>query len=151
MCKREMVIKVKPLATASTIFACNPGDRSGSMRGFPGAMNNFGQWEGPGSNRGRGVSVEHHLVPANKTGLVIGKGKICCHWTGCAVVKASWFYPGGDTIKQINMQSGAHAEIEKNPPPGADLNYKTFIIKGLLIFCMILQFLTQYCWSFVRL
>uniref|UniRef100_H2YJK9 K Homology domain-containing protein n=1 Tax=Ciona savignyi TaxID=51511 RepID=H2YJK9_CIOSA len=81
--------------------------------GMSWGMGSFGQWEGPNmgrGNRGMGVSSEEHLVPANKTGLVIGKG--------------------GDTIKQINMQSGAHAEIQRNPPPGSDLNYKTFIIKG---------------------
>uniref|UniRef100_H2YJL0 K Homology domain-containing protein n=1 Tax=Ciona savignyi TaxID=51511 RepID=H2YJL0_CIOSA len=92
-----------------------PGNRSGGGGGGgpPGGMGSFGQWEGPNmgrGNRGMGVSSEEHLVPANKTGLVIGKG--------------------GDTIKQINMQSGAHAEIQRNPPPGSDLNYKTFIIKG---------------------
>jgi len=37
---------------------------------------------------------------------------------------------GGETIKQINMQSGAHAEILRNPPPGSDMEFKTFVIKG---------------------
>ena len=79
--------------------------------GSQGGMGGFGQWEGPNRGRGMGgVTTEEHLVPANKTGLVIGKG--------------------GDTIKQINAQSGAHAEIQKNPPPGSDINYKTFLIKG---------------------
>ncbi|CAJ0933821.1 unnamed protein product, partial [Mesorhabditis belari] len=47
-------------------------------------------------------------VPANKTGLVIGKG--------------------GETIKQINAESGAHCELSRDPPPNA--NEKVFIIKG---------------------
>ena len=56
--------------------------------------------------------IEDHLVPANRAGLVIGKG--------------------GETIKQINAQSGAHAEIVKNPPAGNDPNYKQFTIKGFI-------------------
>ncbi|CAJ0583608.1 unnamed protein product, partial [Mesorhabditis spiculigera] len=47
-------------------------------------------------------------VPANKTGLVIGKG--------------------GETIKLINNESGAHCELSRDPPPNA--NEKVFIIKG---------------------
>merc|ERR1719187_1820347 len=89
------------------------GGGMGGMRGGPpSGMGGFGQWEGPNRGRGMGgVTTEEHLVPANKTGLVIGKG--------------------GETIKQINLQSGAHAEIQKNPPPGSsDPSYKTFLIKG---------------------
>lgn len=87
------------------------GPMGGMRGGAQGGMGGFGQWEGPNRGRGMGgVTTEEHLVPANKTGLVIGKG--------------------GDTIKQINAQSGAHAEIQKNPPPGSDINYKTFLIKG---------------------
>ena len=47
-------------------------------------------------------------VPANKTGLVIGKG--------------------GDTIKQICSESGAHVELSRDPPPNA--SEKIFVIKG---------------------
>jgi far upstream element-binding protein len=47
-------------------------------------------------------------VPANKTGLVIGKG--------------------GDTIKQICAESGAHVELSRDPPPNA--SEKIFVIKG---------------------
>ena len=36
---------------------------------------NFGQWDGPGM-RGGPIATETHLVPANRTGLVIGKGSI---------------------------------------------------------------------------
>ena len=57
--------------------------------------------------------TEEHLVPANRTGLVIGKG--------------------GETIKQINAQSGARAQIVKDPPPNSDPNYKIFNIKGCSI------------------
>jgi len=34
--------------------------------------------------RGMGVTTEEYLVPANKTGLVIGKGKL--FYSTCAVV-----------------------------------------------------------------
>jgi len=85
----------------------------GATHGGGGTLGNFGLWEAPMGHRGGlggQIGSEEHLVPANKTGLVIGKG--------------------GETIKQINHQSGAHAEIQKNPPPGSDPSYKTFIIKG---------------------
>jgi len=43
-----------------------------------GAPAGFGHWEGPNSRGGGrsmgGVTTEEHLVPANRTGLVIGKG-----------------------------------------------------------------------------
>jgi len=47
-------------------------------------------------------------VPANKTGLVIGKA--------------------GDTIKAINNETGAHVELSRDPPPNA--TEKVFVIKG---------------------
>lgn len=47
-------------------------------------------------------------VPANKTGLVIGKG--------------------GETIKQICNESGAHCELSRDPPPNSA--EKVFVIKG---------------------
>ncbi|CAB3400275.1 unnamed protein product [Caenorhabditis bovis] len=47
-------------------------------------------------------------IPANKTGLVIGKG--------------------GETIKQINSESGAHCELSREAPPNPQ--EKVFIIKG---------------------
>ncbi|BFZ05963.1 hypothetical protein BsWGS_08997 [Bradybaena similaris] len=48
------------------------------------------------------------IVPADKCGLVIGKG--------------------GETIREINRQSGAHVELDRNPPPNP--NEKLFIIRG---------------------
>ncbi|VDP14554.1 unnamed protein product [Soboliphyme baturini] len=47
-------------------------------------------------------------VPANKTGLVIGKG--------------------GETIKQIASESGARVELSRDPAPND--REKVFIIKG---------------------
>lgn len=57
---------------------------------------------------GGSVDTFYMHVPANKTGLVIGKG--------------------GETIKQINAESQAHCELSRDPPPNA--NEKVFIIKG---------------------
>ncbi|XP_059351500.1 far upstream element-binding protein 1-like isoform X5 [Daphnia carinata] len=48
------------------------------------------------------------LVPSTKTGIIIGKG--------------------GETIKQINQQSGAFCELDRRPPPNP--NEKIFIIRG---------------------
>ena len=47
-------------------------------------------------------------VPANKCGLVIGKG--------------------GETIRQINAECDVHCELDRNPP--ANPMEKTFIIRG---------------------
>nr|XP_035123478.2 far upstream element-binding protein 3-like [Callithrix jacchus] len=44
-----------------------------------------------------GVQEITYMVPAHKCGLVIGKG--------------------GENIKSINQQSGAHVELQRNPPP----------------------------------
>lgn len=54
------------------------------------------------------TEVFYMHVPANKTGLVIGKG--------------------GDTIKQICAETGAHVELSRDPPPNP--NEKVFVIKG---------------------
>lgn len=41
--------------------------------------------------------------------------------TGC-------FVTGGETIKQINQQTGAHCELDRRPP--ANPAEKTFVIRG---------------------
>ncbi|KAK0403207.1 hypothetical protein QR680_016781 [Steinernema hermaphroditum] len=60
------------------------------------------------SGAGAQAEVFYMHVPANKTGLVIGKG--------------------GETIKQICGESGAHVELSRDPPPNA--SEKVFILKG---------------------
>uniref|UniRef100_A0A1I7ZYF1 Far upstream element-binding protein 1 n=2 Tax=Steinernema glaseri TaxID=37863 RepID=A0A1I7ZYF1_9BILA len=60
------------------------------------------------SGSGAQSEVFYMHVPANKTGLVIGKG--------------------GETIKQICSESGAHVELSRDPPPNA--SEKVFILKG---------------------
>lgn len=84
----------------------------GGQGGGPG-----GGMSGPGGERsmGRGgggaprdLPEIQYSVPANKCGLVIGKG--------------------GETIRNINQQSGAHVELSKNPPPSP--HEKVFCIRG---------------------
>ncbi|XP_069039322.1 far upstream element-binding protein 3 isoform X2 [Lepisosteus oculatus] len=78
---------------------------------------------GPGGPRGRGrgrgdwnlgapggLQEVTYTIPADKCGLVIGKG--------------------GETIKNINQQSGAHVELQRNPPPNTDPNVRIFSIRG---------------------
>ncbi|XP_069795413.1 far upstream element-binding protein 1 isoform X3 [Narcine bancroftii] len=76
---------------------------------------------GPGRGRGRGqgnwsmpppggLQEFTFTVPSNKTGIIIGKG--------------------GETVKAISQQSGARIELQRNPPPNADPNFKMFIIRG---------------------
>merc|ERR1719322_2385549 len=64
----------------------NVQERDGVMGGrtsHSGSAINFGHWEGPSmSHRGSlggQICSEEHLVPANKTGLVIGKGPTPSH------------------------------------------------------------------------
>ncbi|KAF5914797.1 hypothetical protein HPG69_008917 [Diceros bicornis minor] len=58
-----------------------------------------------------GVQEITYTVPADKCGLVIGKG--------------------GENIKSINQQSGAHVELQRNPPPNTDPNLRIFTIRGI--------------------
>ncbi|XP_024155376.1 far upstream element-binding protein 3 isoform X1 [Oryzias melastigma] len=60
---------------------------------------------GPG-----GLQEVTYAVPADKCGLVIGKG--------------------GETIKNIKEQSRAHVELQRNPPPSTDPNVRIFSIRG---------------------
>ncbi|XP_044295819.1 far upstream element-binding protein 3 isoform X2 [Varanus komodoensis] len=58
-----------------------------------------------------GIQEVTCTVPADKCGLVIGKG--------------------GENIKSINQQSGAHVELQRNPPPNTDPNVRIFTIRGV--------------------
>ncbi|KAB0366597.1 hypothetical protein FD754_010753 [Muntiacus muntjak] len=58
-----------------------------------------------------GIQEVTYTVPADKCGLVIGKG--------------------GENIKSINQQSGAHVELQRNPPPSTDPSLRIFTIRGL--------------------
>lgn len=62
---------------------------------------------------GSGVQVVQHqyqfIVPASKCGIIIGRG--------------------GDTIKQINQQSGSHCEMDRKASQN-QTNEKTFTVKG---------------------
>ncbi|CAG0893004.1 unnamed protein product [Darwinula stevensoni] len=88
--------------------------RGRSFDGGPPGPQGPGGWgergpSGQGWNGGAGGANEVLLpVPANKCGLVIGKG--------------------GETIKGINQQTGAHCELDRRPPPNP--NEKVFVIRG---------------------
>ncbi|XP_073078895.1 far upstream element-binding protein 3 isoform X4 [Manis javanica] len=58
-----------------------------------------------------GIQEITYTVPADKCGLVIGKG--------------------GENIKSINQQSGAHVELQRNPPPNTDPGLRIFTIRGI--------------------
>ncbi|KAJ0013077.1 hypothetical protein NQD34_017411 [Periophthalmus magnuspinnatus] len=57
-----------------------------------------------------GLQEVTYAVPADKCGLVIGKG--------------------GETIKNIKEQSRAFVELQRNPPPNTDPNMRIFSIRG---------------------
>ncbi|XP_042175505.1 far upstream element-binding protein 3 isoform X9 [Oncorhynchus tshawytscha] len=92
----------------------------------------FGSSGGPrGRGRGRGdwvmgspggLQEVTYTILADKCGLVIGKATIGEQARGEA--------GGGDTIKSINQQSGAHVELQRNPPPNTDPNVRVFSIRG---------------------
>ncbi|XP_042912008.1 far upstream element-binding protein 1 isoform X3 [Parasteatoda tepidariorum] len=68
----------------------------------------MGRPGGGGGGGGEGGMEIQFPVPANKCGLVIGKG--------------------GETVKSINQQSGAHVEIARGAPPSP--HEKVFTIRG---------------------
>ncbi|KAJ8346790.1 hypothetical protein SKAU_G00281910 [Synaphobranchus kaupii] len=81
--------------------------------GFGGPVGPRGRGRGRGEwNMGApgGLQEVTYTIPADKCGLVIGKG--------------------GETIKNINQQSGAHVELQRNPPPNTDPNVRIFSIRG---------------------
>ncbi|GBM54715.1 Far upstream element-binding protein 1 [Araneus ventricosus] len=93
-----------------------PGGRGrgrgrGNMPGPGGMRPDFGpggpRMGRPGGGDGGGTEIQFS-VPANKCGLVIGKG--------------------GETVRNINQQSGAHVEIARGAPPNP--HEKIFTIRG---------------------
>ncbi|XP_046385653.1 far upstream element-binding protein 2 isoform X2 [Ischnura elegans] len=95
-----------------------PFDRMGGGRGGAGGGGQYGGggWGerrpggmqgGPGGPMGDKQEATFS-VPAGKCGIIIGRG--------------------GETIKQINMQTGAHCELDRRPP--LNPNEKVFVIRG---------------------
>ncbi|KAJ8285659.1 hypothetical protein GJAV_G00029480 [Gymnothorax javanicus] len=82
-------------------------DGFGGAGGLRSRGRSRGEWNmgAPG-----GLQEVTYTIPADKCGLVIGKG--------------------GETIKNINQQSGAHVELQRNPPPNTDPNVRIFTIRG---------------------
>lgn len=97
------------------------GGGGGGGRGGNGDMYGNGGGGGGGGGYGQsqqapaagGVQVQQEqyqfVVPASKCGIIIGRG--------------------GDTIKQINQQSGAHCEMDRKVSSNQTVE-KTFTIKG---------------------
>ncbi|CAG5867506.1 far upstream element-binding protein 3 [Menidia menidia] len=77
--------------------------------GFGGVMGRRGRGDCSMGASG-GLQEVTYAVPADKCGLVIGKG--------------------GETIKNIKEQSRAHVELQRNPPPNTDPNVRIFSIRG---------------------
>ena len=51
-----------------------------------------------------------------------------CQYSIICCIEIKIFFPGGETIKQINQQSGAHVELQRQPPENP--NEKIFNIRG---------------------
>ena len=90
----------------------NAPDRCAVIQGSPEQINRATQMISElvtrSAQAGGPTETFYMHVPANKTGLVIGKS--------------------GDTIKQICGETAAHVELSRDPPPNA--NEKVFVIKG---------------------
>lgn len=82
-------------------------ERDGFGSSLRGRVRSRGDW--PIGSPGPLQEVTY-TIPADKCGLVIGKG--------------------GETIKNINQQSGAHVELQRNPPPSTDPSTRVFTIRG---------------------
>uniref|UniRef100_A0A8C2Y5K7 Far upstream element binding protein 3 n=1 Tax=Coturnix japonica TaxID=93934 RepID=A0A8C2Y5K7_COTJA len=90
------------------ILTAQERDGFGSLAVARGRGRGRGDWSvgAPG-----GMQEITYTVPADKCGLVIGKG--------------------GENIKSINQQSGAHVELQRNPPPNTDPGVRIFTIRGV--------------------
>ncbi|XP_063643556.1 far upstream element-binding protein 3 isoform X3 [Pan troglodytes] len=90
------------------ILTAQERDGFGGLAAARGRGRGRGDWSvgAPG-----GIQEITYTVPADKCGLVIGKG--------------------GENIKSINQQSGAHVELQRNPPPNSDPNLRRFTIRGV--------------------
>ncbi|XP_054249249.1 far upstream element-binding protein 3 [Indicator indicator] len=90
------------------ILTAQERDGFGSLAVARGRGRGRGDWSvgAPG-----GMQEITYTVPADKCGLVIGKG--------------------GENIKSINQQSGAHVELQRNPPPNTDPGVRIFTIRGI--------------------
>ena len=72
-------------------------------------------------------------VPSSKCGIIIGKGKIIFIYKSKndmlkTLSSFILIILGGETIKQINQQTGAHCELDRRNQ--SNENEKIFIIRG---------------------
>uniref|UniRef100_A0A8C9G2N3 Far upstream element binding protein 3 n=1 Tax=Pavo cristatus TaxID=9049 RepID=A0A8C9G2N3_PAVCR len=98
----------EPLHSDHNSLPSKERDGFGSLAVARGRGRGRGDWSvgTPG-----GMQEITYTVPADKCGLVIGKG--------------------GENIKSINQQSGAHVELQRNPPPNTDPGVRIFTIRGV--------------------
>lgn len=91
-------------------FRGGPRGGPGGFRGGPrgGGRGGGSGWPSGGGGGGGYELQDTFSVPSNKVGLVMGKG--------------------GETIKSICAQSGAHCQVDKTAPEGA--REKNIVIKG---------------------
>lgn len=91
----------------------NQGDWNNGSSGGNSSYNQHHQSQMGGMSGGGGVQVQQEqyqfVVPASKCGIIIGRS--------------------GDTIKQINSQSGAHCEMDRKVSANQTVE-KTFTVKG---------------------
>ncbi|KAI5700813.1 hypothetical protein M8J75_003079 [Diaphorina citri] len=85
-------------------------NRGGGGRDFGGRDRDGRRNEFGGGRGGMDILEETVSIPAGKCGVIIGKG--------------------GETIRQINQQTGAHCEIDRRVPQNGI--EKTFIIRGTI-------------------
>ncbi|KAK0140778.1 Far upstream element-binding protein 3 [Merluccius polli] len=78
--------------------------------GFSGLMSRRGRSDCSAGGASSDLQEITYAVPADKCGLVIGKG--------------------GETIKNIKEQSCAHVELQRNPPADTDPNVRIFSLRG---------------------
>ncbi|CAJ0944213.1 unnamed protein product [Ranitomeya imitator] len=70
-----------------------------------------------------------------------GKGRTRSEWNYCKMHRRDardyihragrQMWSWGENIKSINQQSGAHVELQRNPPPNTDPGVRIFTIRGL--------------------
>lgn len=95
----------------SVLRRAGGGDRNHGGNDHYGNGGGYNSNNSNGSGGGVQVQVEQYqfVVPASKCGIIIGRG--------------------GDTIKQINQQSGAYCEMDRKTSANQTVE-KTFTVKG---------------------
>lgn len=78
------------------------------------------------SGEGRGTEDTFSSPKRQRTTGPLGLPQLPLTLVSCVHLPA-----GGENIKSINQQSGAHVELQRNPPPSTDPNLRMFTIRGI--------------------